>query len=69
MTQYTLTQIGGTRPEALFCGWWYKRFLGFRGRRIFLDINLTLFQAVVDYLNNQENYVSWQYHRKDMCRK
>ena len=58
MNQYTLMQIRGTRPEALFCGKWDKRLLGVRERRIFLDVNFALFRAVVYYLNNQKYHVS-----------
>jgi len=45
----TLTQIQGTRLEALFSGRWDKKLS--RHGRIFLDIDPTCFQAIVDYLN------------------
>ncbi|KAL3762250.1 hypothetical protein ACHAW5_007199 [Stephanodiscus triporus] len=47
----TLTQIQGTRLEALFCGRWDKKLLRDSHGRIFLDVNPTCFRATVDYLN------------------
>ena len=47
----TLTQIQGSRMEALFSGRWDKRLMRDCHGQIFLDIDPTCFQAVVDYLN------------------
>jgi len=47
----TLTQLKGTRLEALFCGRWDKELQRDGNGRIFLDINSVCFQAIVDYLN------------------
>jgi hypothetical protein len=47
----TLTQIQGSRIEALFSGCWDKKVMRDGHGRIFLDIDPTCFQAIVDYLN------------------
>jgi hypothetical protein len=47
----TLTQMNGTRLEALFSGRWDKRLLRDARGRIFLDVNSQCFQSIVDYLN------------------
>ena len=47
----TLTQIRGTRLEALFSGRWDKTLQRDSHGRIFIDVNPTCFQAIVDYLN------------------
>jgi hypothetical protein len=47
----TLTQIQGSRMEALFSGRWDKKLLRDGHGRIFLDVDPTCFQAIVDYLN------------------
>ena len=47
----TLCQLKGTRLEALFSGRWEKRLQKDSSGRIFLDVNPTAFQAIVDYLN------------------
>ncbi|KAL3797591.1 hypothetical protein ACHAW5_003310 [Stephanodiscus triporus] len=49
--QFTLTQIKGTRLEGLFSGRWDKMLQRDSNGRIFLDVNTTCFQAIVDYLN------------------
>ncbi|KAL3768632.1 hypothetical protein ACHAW5_004327 [Stephanodiscus triporus] len=49
----TLTQIQGTRLEALFSGRWDKKLLRDSHGRIFLDVNPTCFQAIVDYLSER----------------
>mmetsp|Transcript_16 Transcript_16/g.39 ORF Transcript_16/g.39 Transcript_16/m.39 type:complete len:644 (-) Transcript_16:115-2046(-) len=46
-----LTQLKGTRIEAVFSGRWDKKFLRDSNGRIFLDVNPTCFQSIVDYLN------------------
>jgi hypothetical protein len=46
-----LTQMKGTRLEALFSGKWDKRLHRDGKNRIFLDVNPTCFQSIVDYLN------------------
>ena len=46
-----LTQINGTRMEALFSGRWDKKLLRDSRGRIFLDFNPKAFQAIVDYMN------------------
>ena len=46
----TLTQLDGTRLEALFSGRWDKKILRDSHGRIFLDVNPKCFQAIVDYL-------------------
>ena len=47
----TLTQLKGTRLEALFSGRWDKKLQRDGNGRIFLDVNPKCFQAIVDYLN------------------
>ncbi|KAL7532125.1 hypothetical protein ACHAXR_004448, partial [Thalassiosira sp. AJA248-18] len=47
----TLTQLKGTRFEALFSGRWDKKLQRDSDGRIFLDVNPLCFQAIVDYLN------------------
>jgi hypothetical protein len=47
----TLTQIQGSRIEALFSGRWDNKVMRDCHGRIFLDIDPTCFQAIVDYLN------------------
>ncbi|EJK49869.1 hypothetical protein THAOC_31212 [Thalassiosira oceanica] len=47
----TLCQLKGTRLEALFSGRWEKKLQKDSSGRIFLDVNPTAFQAIVDYLN------------------
>jgi len=47
----TLTQIQGSRMEALFSGRWDKKLMRDGYCRIFLDVDPTCFQAIVDYLN------------------
>lgn len=47
----TLTQIKGTRFEALFSGRWDKKLQRDKHGRIFLDVNPTCFRTIVDYLN------------------
>ena len=47
----TLTQMQGTRLEALFSGRWDKLLQRDSHGRIFIDVNPTCFQAIVDYLN------------------
>jgi len=47
----TLTQIKGTRFEALFSGRWDKKLQRDKHGRIFLDVNPACFRAIVDYLN------------------
>ena len=51
ITSYTLTQIKGTRLEALFRWRWYKRLPSECNGRVFMDINIKCFGSVVDYLN------------------
>jgi len=46
----TLTQLNGTRLEALFSGRWEKELLRDSQGRIFLDVNPKCFQSIVDYL-------------------
>jgi len=50
-TRGTLTQLADTRLAALFSGRWEKRLQRDRDGRIFLDVNASCFQSVVDYLN------------------
>jgi len=50
----TLTQIKGTRLEALFSGRWEKRLPKDGDGRVLLDVNPNCFRAVVDYLNEQK---------------
>jgi len=47
----TLTQLKGTRVEALFSGRWDKKLQRDPKGRIFLDFNPSCFQALVDYLS------------------
>ena len=47
----TLTQIQGSRMEALFSGRWDMKLMRDGHGRIFLDVDPTCFQAIVDYLN------------------
>ena len=47
----TLTQIQGSRIEALFSGRWDNKVMRDSRGRIFLDIDPICFQAIVDYLN------------------
>jgi hypothetical protein len=47
----TLTQIQGSRIEALFSGRWDNKVMRDCHGRIFLDVDPTCFQAIVDYLN------------------
>ena len=47
----TLTQLKGTRMEALFSGRWDQKLQQDRSGRVFLDVNPICFQAIVDYLN------------------
>ena len=54
VTRDTLTQIKGTRLEALFSGRWEKRLPRDGGGRVFLDINPRCFGVVVDYLNERK---------------
>ncbi|KAL7551469.1 hypothetical protein ACHAWF_016770 [Thalassiosira exigua] len=44
----TLTQLKGTRFDALFSGRWEKKLQRDSNGRIFLDVNPTCFQAIVD---------------------
>ena len=47
----TLTQIQGSRMEALFSGRWDKKLMRDGHGKIFLDVDPICFQAIVDYLN------------------
>eukprot|EP00579_Thalassiosira_antarctica_P009335 CAMPEP_0201910044 /NCGR_PEP_ID=MMETSP0903-20130614/1566_1 /ASSEMBLY_ACC=CAM_ASM_000552 /TAXON_ID=420261 /ORGANISM="Thalassiosira antarctica, Strain CCMP982" /LENGTH=597 /DNA_ID=CAMNT_0048444633 /DNA_START=61 /DNA_END=1854 /DNA_ORIENTATION=- len=47
----TLTQLKGSRLEALFNGRWDKKLQRDSSGRIFLDVNPMGFEAIVDYLN------------------
>jgi hypothetical protein len=47
----TLTQMHGSRIEAMFSGRWDKKLIRDGSGRIFLDVNGDCFQAIVDYLN------------------
>jgi hypothetical protein len=47
----TLTQIQGSRMEALFSGRWDKKLMRDGHGRIFLDVDPICFQSIVDYLN------------------
>lgn len=47
----TLTQIKGSRLEAIFSGRWEKHLQRDRNGRIFLDVNPVCFRSIVDYLN------------------
>ena len=53
VTRETMTQIKGTRLEALFSGRWDKCLLRDGDGRVFLDINPKCFLSVVDYLNKR----------------
>mmetsp|Transcript_27074 Transcript_27074/g.40732 ORF Transcript_27074/g.40732 Transcript_27074/m.40732 type:complete len:599 (-) Transcript_27074:307-2103(-) len=46
-----LTQLKGTRFEALFCGRWEQKLQRDSSGRIFLDVNPKAFRAIVDWLN------------------
>ena len=54
VTRDTLTQIKGTRLEALFIGRWDKRLPRDGEGRVFLDINPKCFEVVLDYLNERK---------------
>jgi len=47
----TLTQLKGTRFEALFSGRWDNKLQRDSHGRIFLDVNPKCFEVIVDYLN------------------
>jgi hypothetical protein len=47
----TFTQIQGSRMAALLSGPWDKKLMRDGHGRIFLDVDPTCFQAIVDYLN------------------
>ena len=47
----TLTQIQGSRMEALFSGRWDKKLMRDGHGKIFLDVDPICFQAIVDFLN------------------
>eukprot|EP00984_Skeletonema_dohrnii_P021397 scaffold10679_cov99-Skeletonema_dohrnii-CCMP3373.AAC.2 len=47
-----LTQLKGTRLEALFSGRWDKKLLRDRSGRVLLDVNSDCFQAIVVFLND-----------------
>jgi hypothetical protein len=47
-----LTKIQGSKFEGIFSGRWDKTFLRDNQRRFFLDINPTCFQAILNYLND-----------------
>ena len=47
----TLTQLKGTRLEALFSGRWDRKLQSDNSGRMFLDVNPVGFRAIVDYLN------------------
>ncbi|KAL7549023.1 hypothetical protein ACHAWF_014432 [Thalassiosira exigua] len=49
----TLTQLVGTRLEALFSGRWDKKLQRDGSGRIFLDVNPVCFRAIVDHLNEK----------------
>lgn len=51
VTRGTLTQIKGSRLEAIFSGRWEKQLQRDPKGRIFLDVNPTCFKIIVDYLN------------------
>jgi len=48
-----LTQIEGSRLGAIFSGRWDNRLQRDNKGRIFLDVNATCFEAIVDYLNDR----------------
>ncbi|KAL7451921.1 hypothetical protein ACHAWC_003678 [Mediolabrus comicus] len=60
----TLTQIKGTRLEALFSGRWDNKLLRDNSGRLFLDVNGDCFQSIVDYLN--ELSISSEEDRPDL---
>eukprot|EP00984_Skeletonema_dohrnii_P013355 scaffold5517_cov77-Skeletonema_dohrnii-CCMP3373.AAC.1 len=47
----TLTQLRGSRLEAMFSGRWDKKLVRDSSGRLFLDVNSDCFQAIVDYMN------------------
>eukprot|EP00984_Skeletonema_dohrnii_P007466 scaffold2705_cov140-Skeletonema_dohrnii-CCMP3373.AAC.4 len=47
----TLTQLRGSRLEAMFSGRWDKKLVRDSRGRLFLDVNSDCFQAIVDYMN------------------
>eukprot|EP00984_Skeletonema_dohrnii_P011322 scaffold4505_cov84-Skeletonema_dohrnii-CCMP3373.AAC.4 len=47
----TLTQLRGSRLEAMFSGRWDKKLVRDSNGRLFLDVNGDCFQAIVDYMN------------------
>ncbi|KAK1732631.1 hypothetical protein QTG54_016692 [Skeletonema marinoi] len=47
----TLTQLQGSRLEAMFSGRWDKKLDRDSSGRLFLDVNSDCFQAIVDYMN------------------
>eukprot|EP00586_Coscinodiscus_wailesii_P010113 CAMPEP_0172490414 /NCGR_PEP_ID=MMETSP1066-20121228/20820_1 /TAXON_ID=671091 /ORGANISM="Coscinodiscus wailesii, Strain CCMP2513" /LENGTH=605 /DNA_ID=CAMNT_0013258867 /DNA_START=47 /DNA_END=1864 /DNA_ORIENTATION=+ len=51
VTRGTLTQMKGTRLEALFSGRWEKQLPCDEAGQIFLDVNPASFRSIVDYLN------------------
>eukprot|EP00588_Corethron_pennatum_P027358 CAMPEP_0194312080 /NCGR_PEP_ID=MMETSP0171-20130528/9001_1 /TAXON_ID=218684 /ORGANISM="Corethron pennatum, Strain L29A3" /LENGTH=601 /DNA_ID=CAMNT_0039066451 /DNA_START=172 /DNA_END=1977 /DNA_ORIENTATION=+ len=50
-TRKNLTQLKGTRLEALFSGRWEKQLQRDRDGRVFLDVNASCFRSIVDYLS------------------
>ena len=48
ISQYTLTHIVRTSPEAMLCAHWHKQSIRVRDRRIFMDVNPDFFWSVVD---------------------
>ena len=58
MIWYILTQIGGTRPDALLCGRWDKQLIRVGDRRIFLDVNPDFYWVVEDSLDKQKHHIS-----------
>ena len=54
VTRDTLTQIKGTRLEALFSGRWDKRLSRDKDGRMFLDINFTCFRSVAEFLSKRK---------------
>ena len=64
----TLTQIKGSRLEALFNGRWEDKLLYDEKGRVFLDLDASYFKIIMEHLhlmnsncdsNNQENYSDW----------
>ena len=51
MRRETLTQLKGTRLEALFSGRWENVLLRDAKKRIFLDVSPSCFKKIVDFLN------------------